>query len=172
MAVKKTISFADLDGNSVSEDWYFSLGKTDVLDMDLVHHEDVAAYLTQIMKDRDSRKLLEVWRELLFRSVAKREGKMLVKDESVLREFRYGGAFEQFFSEIIESEDAGAQFFMSIMPADIQEQITTEQNKVFTTEDLLAMSDSEFAAVAGTDEKEMSREHLLIAFQRKTAKAA
>jgi hypothetical protein len=37
---------------------------------------------------------------------------------------------------------------------------------------LLAMTDDEFAQIAGDDESEMSREFLMIAIQRKSAKAA
>jgi hypothetical protein len=172
MAVKRTIRFLDLDGEPVEQDWYFSLGKTDALEMDLVHHEDVAEYLNDILKNKDSRKLLEVWKELLFRSVGKREGNLLVKNDEVLREFKQGGAYEQFFSELVEADDAGAEFFLSIMPADVQVKVVEEQNKTYTKDELMSMTDDEFAQVAGRDVTEMSKEHMQIAFLRKTSKAA
>lgn len=172
MAVKRTIHFKDIDGNDVEEDWYFSLDKSDVLDMDIVHHENVEEYLAEILKNKDSRRMLELWRELIFRSVAKREANLLVKDDEVLREFKFGGAYRQFFSEILEMEDAGAAFFMSIMPADIQAKVAQEQAREYSKDELLEMTDEEFAKVAGKDETSMSREHLLIAFQRRNGKKA
>jgi hypothetical protein len=172
MAVKRTIRFRDLDGNLVEQDWYFSLGTTDALEMGLVSHEDVAAYLNDVLKSRDSLKLLEAWKELLFRSVGWREGNLLVKGAEVIREFKQGGAFEQLLSELLEAEDAGAEFFLAIMPDDVQEKIAEHKNRRYSKEELLAMTDDEFAQIAGDDESEMSREFLMIAIQRKSAKAA
>lgn len=173
MAVKKTIRFQDLDEQWVEQDWYFSLGKTDVLDMDFIHNKDVAEYLTKIMKDKNSRELLKVWKDLLFRAVGKRIGNQLVKNDEILAEFRQGGAYEQFFSELIESDDAGASFFVAIMPSDIQEKVAKEQAKVWSKEELLAMSDGDFYQAVGTrDITAMSKEHMQIAWQRKNSEAA
>lgn len=172
MAVKKEITFEDLDGNEITQEWWFRLDKTDALDMDIVHEKDPANYLKQIMKDQDSRKLLRVWRELLFASVGKREGNLLVKSPEILAEFQQSGAYNQFFSELIEADDAGASFFVSIMPKDVQEKIQKDDGRVYTKDELLAMTDEEFDQVAGTDTKKMTQEHFQIAFQRRNAKAA
>lgn len=175
MAVKRTISHNDLDGNPVSEDWYFTLGKTDVLEMDVVHdHEDVPAYLAAILKDakNHSRDILELWKEMLFRSVGQREGNLLVKDDAILRKFRYSGAYEQFLSELLDEDDAGASFFMAIMPKEIQDRVSAEQNKKYEKEEMLAMTDAEFSKAFGTDETAWDREVLVVAMQRQHHKNA
>jgi hypothetical protein len=175
MAVKRTIRFHDLDGNPVEQDWYFVLGKTDVLEMNVVHdYEDVPAYLASILKDakNHSREILDLWKEMLFNAVGQREDNLLVKDDAILRKFRYSGAYEQFLSELMDEDDAGASFFMSIMPADVQAKIEEEQNKTYSKEDLLGMSDEEFEKNFGKDETSYSPEILLVAFQRRTHKKA
>jgi hypothetical protein len=169
-AVKKEITFEDLDGNEVTEEWYFRLEEADVVDMDLAHEKDPAAYLKKIVEDHDSRALLALWKELLFRSVGKREGSLLVKRPEYVDEFMYGGAYNKFFQELITSEDIGAEFFTSILPQRIQERVKEEQNRTYTKDELLAMSDEEFDAIAGTDTKNMSQEHFQIAFQRRSQK--
>lgn len=175
MAVKRTISHPDLDGNPVSEDWYFSLGKTDVLEMNVVHdYEDVPAYLASILKDakNHSREILDLWKEMLFNAVGQREGNLLVKDDAIRRKFKFSGAYEQFLGELMDEDDAGASFFMSIMPSDVQARISEETQKVYTKEEMLAMTDEEFDRHIGTDLRDMTKEQQLIAFQRKTGKAA
>lgn len=177
MAVKRTICFKDLDDQDVKQDWYFSLDKADIVEMDIIHEhsgseEDVMKYLQSILKEKRSRELLDLWKELLFRAVGKRVGSLLVKDEEAVREFRYGGAYRQFFSEIIEMPDAGSAFFLSIMPTDVQAKVAEQQARLYSKDELLAMTDEEFAEVAGTDVTEMSKEHMQIAFLRKTSKAA
>jgi hypothetical protein len=170
--IKRTISFIDIDGNPVEEDWYFSLDEADAAETDIAHRKDLAEYLASIQKNKDTKELLDVWRQLLFAAVGKREGKLLIKGPEIVREFRFGGAYKQFFSQIIEMDDAGFEFFNSIMPEKIQKQVQEEQNKTYSKDELLSMSNEEFDRVVGTDESKMSREHLLIAFQRRNSKAA
>lgn len=174
MPVKRVISHNDLDGNPVSEAWYFSLGKTDALEMDLAHHENVEQYLTDLIKDakKNSREILKVWKELLFSSVGQREGNLLVKDESIVRKFRYSGAYEQLLGELMDEDDAGASFFVSIMPQDIQERIADKKDKQYTKDEMLSMTDAEFDSNIGTDLRVMTKEQQLVAFQRRTGKAA
>lgn len=172
MAVKRSITHPDLDNKLVTEDWYFSLGKTDVLEMNLVHdYEDVPAYLASILKDakNHSREILDLWKEMLFHSVGQRQDNLLIKDEAVLRKFRYGGAYEQFLSELMDEDDAGASFFMAIMPADVQEKIAAENEKSYTKDEMLAMTEEEFTKAFGADQTAWDREVLLVAMQRKSA---
>lgn len=170
--VKKTISFKNISGEDVTEDWYFSLDESDAVDMELVHRPDVEDFLTDIVKNRDSRNLLDVYKQVLFASVGKKVDNLFVKDEQTLREFKFGGAYRQLFSELLEMDDAGAEFFNAFMPEKFMQQAREQAEKVWTEDELLAMTDEEFAAVAGRDEKDWSREHLLIAMKRKVGKAA
>lgn len=177
MAVKRVIQFQDLDGNPAEVEYYFDLNQADALEMDVVHDlaqmDNPLAYLKKIVDDKDSRKLLALWKELLFNSVGKREGQLLIKGEEVVREFRHSGAYNQLLSELIESDDAGASFFVSIMPAEIQQKAAQEQTRHYSKEELLSMPDDQFELVAGTDIRNMSKEHMQIAMQRLTnSKAA
>jgi hypothetical protein len=171
-AVKKTISFEDLDGVPVNEDWWFSLGKTDAIEMDIAHMENPGEYLDSIVKNHDSRSLLDVWKELLFRAVAKREGNYLIKNDQVLAEFVGSGAYEAFYSEIADSEDGGAAFFMSIMPEEVREKAANAESKgprEYSDQELISMSDDEFMAVAGNNPMKWSKHHTMLAMKRKTA---
>lgn len=170
MAVKRTISHHDLDGNPVSEDWYFSLGKSDVLEMDVVHdYEDVPAYLGSILKDakNHSREIVDLWKQMLFHSVGQRQGNLLVKDEDVVKKFRFSGAYEQFLGELLDEDDAGASFFMAIMPKDIQDRVASESSKTYSPDEMMAMTDDEFAKAFGTDDTAWDRDVLLVAMRRR-----
>lgn len=172
--VKRTITFNDIDGHEVTEEWYFDLGVTDVMDMDIVHEhpDDVAEYVMSIMKNRKTKELLQLWRELLMRAVGKRVGNRLVKGDDIMVEFRHGGAFEKLFAELIEDPKAGADFFNAIFPANIQAKIEEETSKQFSDDELMAMSDEDFVKVAGTNIMEMSPRLTQIAVNRKTRSAA
>lgn len=169
-AVKKDITYVDLDGNQVTKEYYFQFGRTDAIEMDFAHMEDVPKYLKHITEGNDTRELLKFWKDLLFHSVAIRKGDILVKDPEVARQFVGSGAYEEFFVEMIqESEDGGMSFFLSIMPKDVQERNAAEQAKTYTDDEKLAMSDEEFARVCGSKPSEMSKHDLELAYQRRMA---
>lgn len=171
--VKKTISFVNaFTGEPFTQDWYFMLDESDAIDMELMHRPDVQEYVMGAVKNQKSRDLTTIFKEILFAAVGRKDGNRLVKDEETINEFKFGGAFRQLFSEILEMDDAGAEFFSEMMPDRVVAQAKEQAEKVWTEDELLAMTDDEFAAVAGRDEKDWSREHLLIAMKRKVSKAA
>lgn len=170
-AVKRMIRYTDLDGNQQEAEYWFSLGKTDAIKMDFVHRKNPKAYLESIAKNQETRNLMEVWEELLMKSVARRENNYLVKNQDILNEFIGSGAYEQLFGELAESKDGGAEFFLSIMPEEVQKNAAQEvqlTQREHTTEELLGMSEEDFYAVVGTrDVTKMDKRYFQIAWQRK-----
>ncbi|QPX71434.1 hypothetical protein SscP1EGY_36 [Streptomyces phage SscP1EGY] len=170
-AVMRTIRFIDLNGNPKEVDYWFSLGKTDAIELDFVHRKNPKQYLDSIAKNQETRSLMEVWKDILFRAVAKREGDYLVKNEQILTEFRGSGAYEQLFNELAVSKDGGADFFLSIMPQEVQQNAAAEAarvNRDYSNQELLDMSDEDFYLVAGTDKfSEMEKRFQLIAWERR-----
>ena len=172
--VKKSISYETPDGVPVTKEYYFQLGKADVLEMDVVHdYPDIEDYLAALFKDpkNHTREIIDVWKQMLFHSVGERKGDLLIKGPEVIERFRYSGAFEELLSQLLDEDDAGASFFTSIMPADTQEKIASTQRE-YSKEELLGMTDEEFARVAGTKKKGMSKKYLVIYMQRKEAARA
>ncbi|QEQ93912.1 hypothetical protein SEA_KARDASHIAN_47 [Streptomyces phage Kardashian] len=175
-AARKEITFTTPDGVQKTEEWWFELDETDAIEMDVIHdliqQGNPEEYLKGIVDRKDSRALLNLWRDMLIASVCQREGDLLVKSPEITKQFRFGGAYRQFFSELITSDDAGASFFVQIMPQRLHQQ-EAGQTREPTNEELLAMSDEDFYKAAGsTDVRDMDKRFMTLAMQRKTAKAA
>jgi hypothetical protein len=174
-AVKRTIRYQGLDGLPKEVDYWFSLGKTDGIELDFVHRKNPRQYLESIAANQETKNLMEVWKDMLFRAVGKRregeDGEYIVKNSQILDEFIGSGAYEQIFNELAESEDGGASFFLSIMPPEVQANAAAEANQVnqdYSNEELLAMKDEQFYLVAGTNKfSEMDKRFQLIAWERK-----
>lgn len=172
-AAVQEITFTDVDGEKITETWYFQLDESDAAEMDLIHEllkmGNPEQYLRDIVENHDSRALLNLWRDLLLASVGKRKGKLIIKGPEIVEEFRYGGAYRAFFSELITKDDAGASFFVKIMPENIQQQVSEEVSRTYTDEELLAMTWPEFYKAAGTEKiEEMDKRFIPVAFKRKT----
>jgi len=170
MPVKKIIHFLNPDGVPVEAEYWFSLGKTDMIKMDLAHMDDPGEYLQSLMDSKDTRAMMDLWQEMLFRSVGIREGDLIIKGEDVIRQFEASGAYEEFYSELIETPDAGFSFFISIMPADIQKKVAENrpEEREYSDKELLEMSDKDFRRIAGQEEKDWDRRFLMLGMRRKT----
>ncbi|QEQ93543.1 hypothetical protein SEA_GIRLPOWER_44 [Streptomyces phage GirlPower] len=175
MPVRKIIEHETPDGVPVQSEWYFSLGKSDMAEMDLAHMEDPGKYLQDLIDQKDSRAMMDLWQQMLFHAVGIREGDLIIKDtkddKSVSRRFRGCGAYDAFFGSLMEMPDAGFQFFISIMPADIQKKIAenTPEEREYSDSELLAMPEDEFRRIAGPNEKDWDRRYLMIGMKRKMA---
>lgn len=174
-AVMRTIRYTSLDGQPKSVDYWFQLGKTDGIELEFVHRKNPKQYLESIAANQDTKNLMEVWKDMLFRAVGKRkqgeDGEYIVKNAQILDEFIGSGAYEQLFNELVESQDGGAAFFLSIMPPEVQANAREEAEKTnrdYSNQELLDMVDEQFYLVAGTNKfSEMDKRFQQIAWERR-----
>jgi hypothetical protein len=174
MAHKESITFQDLDGKEVTQDWYFSLTEAAMAELPFMHDEDRETKLTEIAKNRDSRAWIDILKMVIFASVGRREGDLLVKNQETLDQFRYGGAYDEFFANLLEQQDAGFGFFQSTLPDRLRKKLDegmAQQARTYNEEEMSAMTDDEFFTTFGTDDKKYSPEVLMQAYRRKNAAA-
>ena len=129
MSAKHSITFKNLDGEEVTEDWYFSLAEADLADLPFMHDANRDEVLTNIAKNKDSAGWLKILKMVIFASVGRRDGNRLMKDEETVKDFRYGGAYTEFFADLITQEDAGWGFFQSILPERLLKQLQAQEEK-------------------------------------------
>lgn len=175
MAVKKSITFHNLDGEEVTEDWYFSLTEAAVAELPFMHDQNRDEILTEIARTKDSKGWLDILKMVVLASVGRREDNLLIRDEATKRQFEYGGAYEEFFSELITHDDAGYGFFQSTLPPKLLKKlqdVESQQEREYSEDEMLAMTDEEFFRIFGTDQKKYSREVLLVALRRRNSAPA
>lgn len=172
MAVKKVIRYPHpVTGVETEAEYWFALGKTDLVEMDLAHMDNPGEYLQELIDNNDSRRMLDLWKEMLFHSVGVLvDGDTIEKGPHVVRKFQGSGAYEAFFGELVEMPDAGFSFFISIMPADVQAKVAQDeqQKREYTDQELLDMPEDEFRRIAGPNEANWDRRFLMLGMRRKT----
>lgn len=158
-------------GEEVEKEYFFSLSRSEIAKMKLAHRGDIAEYFAEIVERKDGAELIEVYEGLLLKAVAVRDGDNLLKTPELIQDFTGSGAYDELFMELIQSDDAGLSFFTEVFPAGLLDEAQAKQEaaKSFSDEDLLAMSDDEFMAVAGSNPMKWSKHHTALAMQRKTA---
>lgn len=176
--IPRTISFTNLDGVEVSEQYYFALSTVDVIEIEEIaeHQERFGDWLESLVKANRFNELIRVWKQMMFKSVARREGQRLIKGPEVVDEFVQTGAFDALFDELLDSGPAQiSAFFTGMMPRKLVEKAAEVEQTIqnSTPDELLTMSDEDFYKAAGTTNvMEMDPRFLAIAMKRRVDKAA
>lgn len=123
--LKKNITYTDLDGNTVTEEFSFHLSKAELVEMEAEHPGGLAAYLTRIVETQDGAQIVRAFKDLILRAYGKRseDGKRFIKNKELNDEFMETEAYSAFFMELATSADAAAEFVNGIMPADMDKEL-------------------------------------------------
>jgi hypothetical protein len=121
--LKKIITYKDLDGNDVTDDFYFHLSLAELTKMHMSHTSEggMIAYLKGIIASNDGAKIIQAFEDILGAAYGKRsmDGKSFIKKPEYFIEFMGTEAYSQFFMELVTNAEASANFINAIMPADL-----------------------------------------------------
>lgn len=123
--LKKTITYPDLDGNPVTEVFYFNLSKAEIAEMELRHQGGLGAYLQRIVESQDGAAIIDTFKDIIRKAIGRRseDGRRFVKSEEIADDFMQTEAYSQLFMELVTNADAAANFINAIVPADMEQAI-------------------------------------------------
>ena len=122
--LKKTINFTDIDGNKVTEDFYFKVDRADLIEL-MIDKPEMEEKLQTMTTNMDGRSIIGILREFILVSVGKRPPgtREFVKTKEVLSDFRYSGAYDALLWELTNDPKQANDFLESIFPASLLEEI-------------------------------------------------
>jgi hypothetical protein len=193
--LKKTIAYEDFNGKAVTEDFYFNLTVAELMEMQVSKAEGFKDYIEGVIKADNREELIAQFKKLILSSVGRRseDGSRFFKSDEIRDDFAATNAFGALFMEFVTSEAACIEFVKGIVPADFAEQIAAlpdssplkqmpspddlrEDDSTaakpwdnYSEDELLLMSDREFAIVFGGVGKTKPPKLMQIAMMRKNA---
>lgn len=160
--LKKTITFPDLDGNNVTEDFYFNLTKTELVEMNFDHPGGMEAWIQEIVASEDNSRILATFKRIVQSAygVRSEDGKRFIKEPDGFLRFTQSNAWDVLFMELMTDATAAGEFIAGIVPPDMAENIPGLSDKV---EDLELPE----PVAKPKDPKDMTREELLEAMRQR-----
>lgn len=178
--LKKTITYKDLEGNDVVEDFYFNLSKAELAEMELSQEGGLSAYLQKIVKTKNSGEVILTFKKILLTAVGRRseDGRRFVKTDEIRDDFLHSDAYSELFMELVTDSEKSAEFIKGIVPsgADISEETRKSIEKIWV--EVEDEDEDKIKAPAWVQEDreptkkelmEMPREQLIEAMKRKNA---
>ena len=185
--LKRSITFKNLDGESITRDFYFNLSMPEVTELEFDMKGGMSAYWTDIVERKASGELLRAYKDIVRRAFGVRDddGITFNKSDEISRKFLQSDAYTVLFMEFFGPESSDTEFtnwLRAIVPpelvAKMPEALPVQENQAvgartkpegYSREELLNMDQVQFDTLAGTDPQKMSREVLMVAMQRKNS---
>jgi len=161
--LKKTITYEDFNGETVSEDFFFHLSKAELVELEMSHEGGLSASLQRIVDAEDGKGIIKEFKNIILTAYGKRsdDGKRFIKNQTLREEFESTEAYSTLFMELVTDTDAAIEFVNGVIPAGMAEEAAkvaapdlkaVEEVKVLpkpepviiTKAEAQAMSDKEF----------------------------
>lgn len=141
--LKKTITFNDFEGNSVTRDFYFNLSKPDMIRIEGSIPGGLSNRIKAITEKNDVAAIADFVRLLIVEAYGEKgdDGFSFIKTRNGVKlgeQFEQSLAYEALFMELIGADDNGKafnDFLAGIIPADLMQkaQSQMEQQKFLAT---------------------------------------
>lgn len=116
--LKKTITYEDFNGDTVSEDFFFHLSKAELVELELSHEGGLSASLQRIVAAEDGKGIIAEFKNIILGAYGKRsaDGKRFIKNQQIREEFESTEAYSTLFMELVTDTDAAVEFINGVIP--------------------------------------------------------
>ena len=129
--LKKTITYKNFNDVEITETFYFNLTKAEIIEMEMSADNSLVEKFQNITKTEDGKALIREFKNLILTSYGKKseDGNRFVKSAEDRMAFEQSAAYDTLFMELTTNENASLEFFIGILPADIQNMAKQEMIK-------------------------------------------
>lgn len=122
--LKKTITYTDYNGLERTENFYFNLTETEIMEMEVGTVGGLAEMITKVVEAKDAPAIMKTFKDLLLKAYGEKslDGKRFEKKNGQLAEaFAETEAYSILFMELVTNAEKAAEFINGIVPANLQQ---------------------------------------------------
>jgi hypothetical protein len=166
--LKKTITYEDLNGETVSEDYFFHLSKAELIELEMSHQGGLSMWLQAVVSAEDGASIIREFKKIILSAYGQRsnDGKRFVKTQELRDEFESTEAYSALFVELVTNTNSAIEFVNGVIPRGMVEEaakLVTEKPKPEPAERervVLVRPDTEPRIITRAEIEEMSHEEL------------
>lgn len=153
--LKKTITYEDFNGETVSEDLFFHLSKAELVELEMSHKGGLGASLQRIVEAEDGKAIIAEFKNIILSSYGKRseDGRRFIKNQALREEFESSEAYSTLFMELVTDTDSAVEFINGVIPKGMVE----EAQRVAQAPTLTALPGNQ---AENTEKKTVTRKEL------------
>jgi len=116
--LKKTITYADYNGESRTETFFFNLNKAELTEMEMSCDGGFVQMIEKIVEEKSAPRIIEIFKDLILKAYGEKspDGKRFVKNQELRDNFSQTEAYSELFMELVMNADAASAFVNGIIP--------------------------------------------------------
>lgn len=116
--LKKTITYTDYNNTERTEDYYFNLTKSEVMEMEMSTSGGFADRITKIVAAQDIPSIIKIFKDLILDAYGEKspDGKRFIKNKELTDSFVQTEAYSNLFMELATDANAAKMFINGITP--------------------------------------------------------
>lgn len=141
--LKKTITYTDYNGLERTEDFYFNLSKSELMQWQFGVEGGLTEVINKIINAKDAPEIIGYFQELILKSYGEKsdDGKRFMKSKEISEAFSQTEAYDQLYMELFTNEDVAADFVKAILPKDIEKELSNLEAKQPNLQTISEMSE-------------------------------
>lgn len=128
--LKRTVTYTDYNGEERTEDFYFNLSRTELMELQASVPGGLAEYMAAISAAKDIPKMMEFFKSILLKSYGEKslDGKHFKKTPEIVDNFVDTQAYDEIFQWVMGGENTMSEFLTGIMPKDVADSVRQKLN--------------------------------------------
>jgi hypothetical protein len=159
--LKKTITYEDFNGETVSEDFFFHLSKAELVELEMSYNGGLSVALERIIAAEDGQAIIKEFKNIILGAYGQRssDGRRFIKNQILRDEFESSEAYSTLFMELVTDTNAAIEFVNGVVPKNLTEDMAklavvpepissitiTPEPQIVTKADMAKMSPEELA---------------------------
>lgn len=117
--LKKTVTYENYNGEKVTEDLYFNLTRSEIMEMEFTTEGGYVDMLQKAGNKQDKPTMFKAIKDIVLKAYGEKspDGKHFMKSEEISHAFSCTPAYDALFMELVTNADASSKFFNSLIPA-------------------------------------------------------
>lgn len=120
--LKETIKYVDYNGIERTEDFYFNLSETEIIEMASTTEGDLAEELKKMVESKDGSRIMKTFKDLVSRAYGEKsaDGRRFVKSPEISKAFFETEAYNKLFMRLVTEPEYAANFIAGIIPQEVK----------------------------------------------------
>lgn len=116
--LKKSVTYTDYNGVERTEDFYFNLTRSELMEMHLTTEGGMDTKIDGIIKAKSQKELEKLFKQILLMSYGQKspDGRFFRKNDEIRADFEASPVYDQLYMELFTDENAAADFVNAIIP--------------------------------------------------------
>lgn len=116
---KKTITYTDYFDVERTEDFYFNLNESELMQLQLSTQRGFYNEMQALVDSHDGPKIMSAFNQIILKAYGEKsdDGRRFIKSPEISKAFSETPAYDKFFMEIMEDPKAASEFINGIVPS-------------------------------------------------------